>query len=301
MRVKLAVIQELIITGDDYGLCAAVNDAIEECLAAGTMGATCVMTNMPSCAQASGLRDKFPLSSIGLHWNLTQGEPLLSPAAVPTLVGEDGRFACSLRRRWWARQLNFAEMRAELVVQYERFRLLAGKPDFWNTHQNVHVFPGLFQFFVDLGKELNIPAMRSHERITLPSRSSVSRYHLRHPAYWLKGQVIRLWSMKARAKGMSMPDGRLYLPGYEAGQYALTSVLGRVNWRNVSTAVELVIHPAKALDSRLFGGLMESRLREYEMFREPRLVGKLERAGVRLVGFDALRQNGHLAHTEKAA
>jgi predicted glycoside hydrolase/deacetylase ChbG (UPF0249 family) len=293
--------RQLIITGDDYGLCAAVNDAIEECLAAGAVSATCVMTNMPSCAQAAGLRGKFPLSSIGLHWNLTQGEPLLSPAAVSSLVGEDGRFAGSLRRRWWSRQLNFAEMRAELVIQYERFRLLAGKPDFWNTHQNVHVFPGLFQFFVDLGNELNIPAMRSHERITLPLHGSVSRYHLRHPAYWFKGQVIRLWSMQARAKGMSMPDARLYLPGYEAGQYALTSVLDRVNWRDISAAVELVIHPAKELDASLFGSLTESRLREYQMFRDPRLAGKLERAGVRVVGFDALDKIGRLAHTEKAA
>jgi predicted glycoside hydrolase/deacetylase ChbG (UPF0249 family) len=297
----LTMNKQLIITGDDYGLCTAVNDAIEECLAAGAVGATCVMTNMPSCAQAAGLRGQFPLSSIGLHWNLTQGKPLLTPASVPSLVGADGRFAGSLRRRWWARELNFAEMRAELVVQYERFRSLAGKPDFWNTHQNVHVYPGLFQFFVGLGNELNIPAMRSHERITLPLRSSVSRYHLGHPAYWFKGQVIRLWSMKARAKGMSMPDGRLYLPGYEAGQYTLASVLDRVNWRDVGTAVELVIHPAKALDAGLFGSLMESRLREYEMFREPRLAGKLERAGVRLVGFDALHKNGQLARTEKAA
>jgi len=292
--------KQLIITADDYGLCAAVNDAIEECLAAGTVGATCVMTNMESCEQAAGLRGKFPLSSIGLHWNLTQGAPLLGPAAVPTLVGQDGRFAGSFRRRWWARQLNFAEMRAELVIQYERFRLLAGKPDFWNTHQNMHVLPGLFQFFVDLGNELNIPAMRSHERITLPLHGSVSRYHLRHPAYWFKGQVIRLWSMQARAKGMLMPDGRLYLPGYEAGQYALSSVLDRVNWRDVSTAVELVIHPAKALDATL-GSLTESRLREYQMFREPRLAGKLARAGVRLVSFDALHKAGRLAHTEKAA
>ena len=40
--------QRLIITADDYGLCEQVNQAIEECLSAGTVRATCVMANMPS-------------------------------------------------------------------------------------------------------------------------------------------------------------------------------------------------------------------------------------------------------------
>jgi chitin disaccharide deacetylase len=293
--------KQLIITGDDYGLCTAVNVAIEECLAAGAMRATCVMTNMPACGEAASLRKKFPQSSLGVHWNLSQGRPVLDPARVPSMVNGDGRFAGSLRRRWLARQCNLAEMRAELVAQYERFQALAGTPDFWNTHQNVHVYPGLFQFFVALGKELHIPAMRSHERITLPLRGSVFSYHLQHPAYWFKGQVIRLWSMKARASGMLMPDGRLYLPGYEAGQYTLTLLLERVTWHNLSAAVELVIHPAKELDVGLFGGLTESRLREYELFRDPCLAGKLEHAGVQLVGFDALQKNGCPADTEKAA
>jgi hypothetical protein len=259
------------------------------------------MTNMPSCAQAAGLRGQFPLSSIGLHWNLTQGKPLLTPASVPSLVGEDGRFAGSLRRRWWARELNFAEMRAELIAQYERFHTLAGKPDFWNTHQNVHVFPGLFQFFVGLGNELSIPAMRSHARFTVPLHGSLFSYHAHHPVYWCKGWVIRRWSREARASGVRMPAGRLYLPGYEAGKHALAMLLDRLDWRHVSAAVELVVHPAKALDKRLFGGLTESRLREYELLRDPQLLGQIERVGVRLVGFDALRENNTTGRREIAA
>ena len=162
--------KQLIITGDDYGLCPAVNDAIEECLAAGTMRATCIMANMPSCAGAASLRQKFPRSALGVHWNLTQGTPVLEPARVPTLVDGAGQFYGSLRRRWLTRKLDRDEVRAELLAQYERFRSLAGAADFWNTHQDVHVFPGLFQLFVEFGKALKIPAMRCHERFTLPLR-----------------------------------------------------------------------------------------------------------------------------------
>jgi hypothetical protein len=114
---------------------------------------------------------------------------------------------------------------------------------------------------------------------------------MRHPAYWLKGHIIRRWSNAARAAGTRMPDGRLYLPGYQPGNYTLTVLVERVPWRNVRAALELVIHPAKELDSKLFGGLTDSRLREYEAFRNPKLVSRLKQSGVRLVGFDALGSN----------
>jgi hypothetical protein len=287
-RNEITTQRRLIVTADDYGLCAAVNGAIEECLAAGTVGATCVMANMPAAARSTALRARFPLASVGVHWNLTQGKPLLGATVVPTLVDGRGEFAPALRRRWLAGKIDRTEVRAELTAQYERFRTLAGAPDFWNTHQNVHVFPGLFQFFVALGQTLKIPAMRSHERVTLPAHGSAFAYDLRHPGYWLKGKVIRWWSRAARASGTRMPDGRLYLPGHSAGQYDLTAVLERLNWRDLNDAVELVIHPATELNSRLFGGLTESRLREYELFRDLRLAGRLARAGIRPSGFDAL-------------
>ena len=293
--------KQLIITGDDYGLCAPVNEAIEECLSAGTMGATCVMVNMPACDEAATLRRKFPGKSIGLHWNITQGRPVLDPAAVPSLVDASGQFAAgTLRRRWLAGRVEPKEIRAELEAQSKRFHKLAGAADFWNTHQNVHVFPGLFQLFVASGNEFKIPAMRSHVRFTLPARGSATRYHMLHPAYWLKGQIIRRWSDAARVAGTRMPDGRLYLPGYQPGNYTLSVLVERIPWPNVHAALELVIHPAKELDSKLFGGLTDSRLREYEAFRNPKLVSRLKQAGVRLVGFDALGANSR-TRGERAA
>src|SRR5262245_21309223 len=48
VRVSNIMHRKLIITADDYGMCEPVNQAIEECLAVGTVRATCVMTNMPA-------------------------------------------------------------------------------------------------------------------------------------------------------------------------------------------------------------------------------------------------------------
>jgi len=275
----------IIITGDDYGLCASVNQAIEECMAAGSMSATCVMTNMALYADAARLRRKFPNRSIGIHWNITQGRPVLSPEQVPTLVDERGMFAPDLRRRWFRRQVNGAEIRAELAAQYDRFRAVAGAADFWNTHQNVHVFPGLFQLFVDAAEQLKIAAMRSHRRFTVPKNGSVARYLMTHPNYWLKGRLIARWSAAAAASGMRMPDGRVYLPGHKPEMALLGEFAERLPWKKIHHGIEWVVHPATSGEDKLLGALTESRRREYELLSAPGLAAQINKLGLRLVDF----------------
>lgn len=283
--------RKLIITADDYGMCDAVNQAIEECLAAGALRATCVMTNMPTYRAAASLRDRFPQVSIGIHWNLTQGQPVLPVPQVPSLVTPGGIFhsPLELRRRWLTGRVKLTEIQAELRAQFQRFCEVTGLPDFWNTHQNSHVFPGLFSACVLLGKKLLIPAMRSHRRITVPRNTTPIRYYLSHPQYWLKGQVIARWSSQAEGRGVMMPDGRIYMPGYDgAGAATLEEMLKRLRWDAIKKAVEVIVHPATTVDEGLFGSLTESRVLEYKTFKDPRLVDRLRLNGFETVGFEAL-------------
>ncbi|WP_298815795.1 carbohydrate deacetylase [Chloroflexus sp.] len=281
---------QLIITADDYGMCPEVNRAIEECLAAGALRATCVMTNMTDYADAAQLRWHVPQASIGIHWTLTLGVPAAAPTQVPDLLAANGQFwpAPEFRRRWLARRIAPEQVRTELQVQYERFVAVAGQPDFWNTHQNVHVLPGLFPLVVEVARQLGIPAMRSHRRITAPRHGSPLRYHLTHPIYWLKGQIIARWVATAAQQGMRMPAGVVSTPGYGPGKAAIDRIIPRVPWPPANP-VELVIHPATRVLPELFGGLTESRLREYEVFRDPTLVERLAVSGVQVVGFEVLR------------
>jgi predicted glycoside hydrolase/deacetylase ChbG (UPF0249 family) len=284
--------RRLIITADDYGMCASVNDAIEACLSAGTVRATCAMVNMPLFNATASLRQKFPDCSVGIHWTLTQGKPVLPPARLPTLVGPDGEFhpVLEFRRRWVRGRINADEIRSELRAQCQQFSQVASVPDFWNTHQNSHVLPRLFDLFVLVGRELGIPAMRCHRRLTVPYNMSPLRHNLSNPLYWFKGRVIARWAAKAEARGALMPDGRVYTPGYDGGGIAsLPEIVDRIEWSAVRRAVELVVHPATAVEERLFGSMTQSRLLEYKVLREPALKERLRQSDVELASFEALR------------
>ena len=282
--------RKLIITADDYGMAEPVNEAIEECLQAGALRSTCVMTNMPAYRAASQLRARYPDISLGIHWTLTLGAPVLPPERVTTLVGADGQLlpARTFRRRLLARRINLEQVAAELTAQYERFRDVAGEPDYWNSHQNVHVTPGLFEAAVQLAGQLGIPLMRSHRRITVPRSGSATSYNVRHPLYWLRGKLIARWSAAAERRGMRMPDGVVNTPGFGAGKADVEEMMNRMQWHDVRRAAELVIHPATKIHADVFGSLTESRLREYRAFRDPQLKLRLSQAGIETVGFEVL-------------
>jgi predicted glycoside hydrolase/deacetylase ChbG (UPF0249 family) len=283
--------QRLIITADDYGLCETVNQAIEECLSAGSVRATCVMANMPGYRAAESLRRKFPQSSLGIHWNVTQGEPVLSCERVPSLLNGKGSFCkpAELRWRWWSGRVKLNELQAELRAQFDRLVEITGPLDFWNTHQNSHVFPGLFQTFVNLGRELKIPAMRCHRRMTVPHGTTPLRYNLKHPQYWFKGQVISWLCLQAQSRGTIMPDARLYTPGFSSTRDLLEKVIQDIRWHKVRRAVEIVTHPATSANEKLLGELTESRVREYEILRDPTFINRLRQAAVEPAGFDSLK------------
>lgn len=286
----MATPRHLIITADDYGMCESVNAGIDACLAAGSLRSTCVMPNMPETAPAATLRRRFPHASIGLHWTLTQGRPLLPASRVPALVDAEGQFLSfrELRRRLLRRQIPMAQVRAELTAQYARLHQLVDRPDYWNTHEGFHVFPTIFDVCVGLGRELAIPAMRSHRRVTVPYVGSAAAYTRRHPLYWLKGRIVAFWAARAERGGTRMPTGIVTLPGFPEGTTMIEAILKRFDWSQVRSAVELTVHPATRLEPELFGALTDSRLREYAVYSDPQLIDRLRRAGVEPVGFEVL-------------
>lgn len=278
-----SVKRDIIITADDYGMCASVNEAIDECISLGTITSTNVMVNMPARRDAITFRTRHPGVALGLHWTLCQGDPVLPAASVPSLVGADGRFHSSrdLRQRWRNGLVRAEELEAELRAQYRRFVELAGAPDYWNTHENTHVYPGLFDLFVDVAASLEIPRMRCHRRHVVAKRGGAAAHLALHPVFALKGAVIGWYSRRAERRGMWMPRALISSAGFD--KYSEIEAILHGTRPSPGRPLELVVHPATRPEPSVFGALVESRLAEYRTLRQRGLRQRLADAGIHLV------------------
>ncbi len=281
--------KKLIITADDYGMCEDVNTAIEECVAAGIVLSTNVMTNMSCCDAASTLKDKFPNLSVGLHYNFTAGMPLSPIDCVRDLVDNDGVFLSysKIREACKNKTYNFAQIKTEMKAQYKKYVEICGEPDYWNTHQNVHVYPDLYDLFRDVSLELGIRKMRSHQRIFVPASNGKSdkslKWTITNP---VKCRMLDAWQKKSKKLGVSSPDGILVRMN-EADKLNLPYLLKNIRWKDNGVA-ELIIHPSVTPDCEYFGVITEGRVNEYKVYSNPEILSVAKKNNTEIANFNVL-------------
>lgn len=280
--------KKLIITADDYGMSRAVNDAIDAGIEAGLITSTNVMTNMPFYKEAIKLKDNLKVS-VGIHWVLASGKPVLPQKEIPTLVAENGEFYPypEFRRRLRKKKISFADIKKELIAQYNLYYDLMGTPDYWNTHQNTHVDFGIYRLFVDTAAELGIKKMRSHQRIYVKGSDNSKKL----PLVWqiaepIKSRILNMWQHNAHKKGIASPDGLIVcLNSSDINKPAY--LFKNIEWKNKNVG-EYVIHPATEKDSPYFGKIVEQRIQEYRQFISEEQRKILQDCGLELVNYNCL-------------
>lgn len=280
--------KKLIITADDYGMSRAVNDAIDAGIEAGLITSTNVMVNMPFYKEAVKLK-AFPNVSVGIHWVLACGKPVLPAKDIPTLVASNGEFYqyAEFRRRLRKNQISFSDIKKELIAQYNLYYELLGQPDYWNTHQNTHVDFGIYRLFADIAVELGINKMRSHQRIYVAGSDNSQK----RPLVWriaepFKSRLLNIWQGNAHKKGIASPNGLIVCLNKNDTDN-LKYVFANIKWKNNDVG-EYVIHPATENDSPYFGKIVELRMKEYEFFTSPETKMIIKQNNIELVSFKAL-------------
>ena len=122
-------------------MCNEVDSAIDAGIENGFIATTNVMLNMKTLSDAADLLTRYPSLSVGIHWNVTTGKPISDPKTIPSLVDEMGTFWSIgiFKRKYHNAEITPADLEKELEAQYSLFEKTCGKPDYWNTHENVHV------------------------------------------------------------------------------------------------------------------------------------------------------------------
>jgi hopanoid biosynthesis associated protein HpnK len=153
----------LIVNADDFGLSEAIDDGIVEAHRDGIVTCASVIVNAPAFAHAVAAAKANPGLDLGVHLTLTELAPVCAAPTVPSLVGADGRFAAhaiAFAARYLRGSVRLPEVRRELDAQIRRALDAGLTISHLDSHQHVHVLPGIARVVAELAAEHGIGAVR---------------------------------------------------------------------------------------------------------------------------------------------
>jgi predicted glycoside hydrolase/deacetylase ChbG (UPF0249 family) len=222
----------LIVNADDLGLAPAVNAGIFDALDAGLVSdASLLVTGTAVEHAVAGLAARGRCST-GLHLCLVDGErPAAPPARVEPLLRQ-GRFLERnqlFRRIASARAAVLAAVATEVDAQFERARSLGLEITHVDSHQHVHLFPGIV--------DVVIAACRNHGVRVL--RAPVTRIHSIGSAS--VATLSRRMRRRAQAAGVS-PFPSL---GFECSGRMTAEAFQRYVTQARRLGAEVMVHPGR--------------------------------------------------------
>jgi hopanoid biosynthesis associated protein HpnK len=152
-----------IFTADDFGLSAAVNEAVECAHRDGILNTASLMVAAPGAADAVARARLLPGLAVGLHITLVDGSPASPPSAIKALIRADGTFHTNLVLAgclFFFHPNARAELRAEIRAQFAAFAATGLALDHVDSHHHMHLHPTVLGILLEVGKEYGVQAMR---------------------------------------------------------------------------------------------------------------------------------------------
>ena len=250
------MMKKLVFNADDFGRSDDENFAIVKTLSQGVVRSTTVMANMPAAAAIHKVHSDLPDVGIGVHLNLTEGRPVLSPCLAPSIVNPSGTF-WSKRQLLWRSCLGLirrAEIAAELRAQILRVMEWVGEVTHVDFHQNIIIFPFILPAALEALDSRGIQRIRTQNSYSFPRtlRNEISRNT--RPTIGLNGLLRPAWGVIKEYRGKEVKRRRfrstnsllLGAPGYKEDSLPVEQVL--FWWERVlpclpDAILEVPIHP----------------------------------------------------------
>ncbi len=295
--------RRLIINADDFGLTPGVNRAIVQGHRDGVVTSATLMANAPAFNDAvseirSNVTSPSRALSVGCHFVLIDGSPVLSPDAVPSLMIEngDGPKTFNTRLTSFARtallgRLNPEEIAAEAAAQIRKIQTAGITVSHVDSHKHAHMFPNVARPLLQAAKDCGVRAVRNP--FSAFGGGDLGRFATR-PGFanrYLKllalGRFHRGFRRIVAAMGMATTDGACGI--MDTGTLdlksfaALLAKLPQGTW-------ELVCHPGYNDEDLARAGtrLLASRATELEILTSSEARQMIARNGIELISFNDL-------------
>ncbi len=277
---------EVVINADDFGLCEAVNQGVAQGFDRGIVTSASLLTSGESLDQAVSIARARPGLGLGVHLALTQTKPLSSAEAIPSLLSSDGRFLPHWRAfltRYLGRGIRKEHIEAELRAQIERARQ-AGLPiSHLDSHQHLHMLPGILPIVARLASEYGIGALRyPYQRGRRSGARSRGGRLRRRAEEWVLRFMCRLARRTVTENGLLVADD---FRGFtEAGAWEEDSLAQTIADLD-GGLTEICCHPGTddGIDEHLHWGYRWEQ--ELAALTSGRVAAAIEEKRVRLVSY----------------
>jgi len=157
--------KKLIVCADDFGLTKGINKGIVSAYSEGIVTRTSIIANGDAFDHAVLLSGKNKGLKVGIHLTLIEERPINEPKNIRSLIGEDGKLHANYRifvLRYALRKIDVNEVYAEWESQIKKVLSSGIVINHIDSHQHLHMLPGIFEKTLDLASKYKINKIRIH-------------------------------------------------------------------------------------------------------------------------------------------
>jgi hopanoid biosynthesis associated protein HpnK len=273
---------KLIVHADDFGLSERVNAGIERAHVGGVLTSTSLIANGLAVDDAVRICVATPTLDVGVHLTLVEERPLLAPEQLPSLVTRDGHFhrhATVFARRYLAGAISMREVGLELEAQIQRVFSLGIRVSHLDSHQHVHMLPGVLATTVALAHKYGIRHVR------MP-REAVRAYMLTDVGAASRlAQLLALRAFCFMGRRAPMAHVQHFAGFFYGGRLNREHLLTVLEHLPRSGTCELMCHPGLDDPGTRYSHWKYSWPLELEALTDPGVADVVKRRGISLISF----------------
>lgn len=180
--------KKLIITADDFGIAEDANRGIIECYKKGIVTDMSLLAVGESFSGAVKLAKENNIKTIGVHLALTGPfKPLNSPGIVPSLARNDGKFTSDYKKlflKYFIDKILVEDIYTEFKKQIERIKNEGFVITHIDSHEHIHMMPGILRVVIRLMNEFGIKSAR------LPYEKLKLSYKIKNLNSWFSNIIL---------------------------------------------------------------------------------------------------------------
>jgi len=235
---KACLTKKLIINADDFGIAEGINEGIIECYTRGAVTDMSLLAVGDSFQHAVGLAKKNNINKMGVHLALT--------GSFKSILDEAWKFPASYASflaGYFTGKVPGKRIYGEFKKQIQKVKKEGFQISHLDSHQYIHMVPGILKNVIKLMKEEDIRHIRFPlEKISISTR-------LLSPSAWWRNIML---SSACRASGRMLESAGIkhndffigHVHAHKLKRKSLLSIIRRLK----SGVTELACHPGRFTD-----------------------------------------------------